>query len=149
MKIAFSLFIAFFICNSHGLKCYDYKVNSPGRITSSELAVDDCNSYPGDYGSYGGYGGYLVYCGTITFKNGEIKNKDCGDAEFCTERGCIDSSHCKHIGTFEHNYPNTNFKVTMTCCEEDLCNIESSAQTFNYTNSVFCIIISLFLFVLS
>ena len=141
------------------MKCYDYKLNSPGRISSSLPAVHVCNSSPGTYGGYGGYGDYYnygdndhgsVYCATITFKNGEDPDAGCGGAEFCTERGCISSSFCKQLGTHEHTYPmRSHVKVTMTCCEGDLCNIESSAQTFNYTNSVVCIIMSSFLFLFS
>ena len=144
MKIACLLFIAFFICSSHGLKCYDYKLNNP-RFTSSEPAVSVCNSYPG------GYGDYSVYCATITFKNGDDPFVDCGDAEFCTERGCIDSSFCKQLGTpHDNKHPGriNDVNVTMTCCDEDLCNIEalqkdfvSSAKTFNNTHLLFFIII--------
>ena len=141
MKIACLLFIAFFICSSHGLKCYEYKLGN-SRFTSPEPIVEDCNA-----GSYYGYGSY--YCATVTFKNGDDPSVDCGGAEFCTERGCLSSWQCEELGTpHENNHPGRYVNGTMTCCEENLCNIEfpqkdfaSSAKTFNKTYSLFVIII--------
>ena len=123
MKIAFLLFIAFFICSSHGLKCYEYKLENPKGSTSSEPAVKDCNTdYFGDYYDYGNR-----YCATVTYKNGVNPYDDCGDAEFCTERGCVSPRDCKELGNPHENYhPDIiGVKVTMTCCDEDLCNIEA------------------------
>ena len=146
MNTAFLISIAFSICSSHGLKCYEYKLNSP-RFTSSEPIVQDCDPY--NYG-YENYDYSIHQCATVTFKNYEDPDVNCGDEEFCTERGCISTSFCNELGTpHENNHPGRrNVNVPMTCCESDLCNIEapdkdfiSSAKTFNKTSSLFCIII--------
>ena len=130
MKIAFLLFIAFFICSSYGLKCYEYKLDNP-RSTYSEPTVEDCNADSFDNGKFDHYyfGNGSYYCATVTYKNGDNPFVDCGGAEFCTERGCISDWKCIRLGTPHNNihpgYFINNVNVTMTCCEKDLCNIES------------------------
>ena len=84
-------------------------------------------------------------CATITYKNGEVPYRDCGDEEFCTEKGCIGAGYCTQMGKSLHHYPGRPaVKVTMDCCDYDLCNDDSSAPT-SYNNSLSSII-ALFVF---
>ena len=72
---------------------------------------------------------FIHFCETSTFKNGEITDYTCGYDEFCTSKSCYDSVHCTKPWTFEHDYPGlNNVKFTITCCDTDLCNVQSSAK---------------------
>ena len=147
MKVltAFLLFATFFICSSAGLKCYEYKIGLLRFMNTSEPSVQVCQgNYWSDYYDYGLHD--PTVCATVTFKNGEIPNKECGDAEFCTEKGCIGTSYCKELGTFEHHHPGwSDVKAAVSCCEEDLCNVDSSAKTCKNINSLFYAIILILL----
>ena len=77
-----------------------------------------------------------AFCGTATYKNGEIPWNTCGDEEICYLKECYDTKYCTKPGTFEHDYHGLdNVTFTVTCCDTDLCNIESSAKILN--NDIF------------
>ena len=86
------------------------------------------------------------FCTTNKIKNGEVPEYTCGDDEFCTAKNCVGSMFCKKPGTFEHDFPGlNNVKLTITCCDSDMCNVRSSSTTSNRTSfsclfymSVFC-----------
>ena len=77
------------------------------------------------------------FCATATWKNGEDPDLTCEDEVFCTN--CSDSTYCKKPGEFVHDYPGlSNVKITVTCCDTDLCNVETSAKTL-YRISFSCL----------
>ena len=68
------------------------------------------------------------FCATATWITGEVPYLTCGDQEFCTLTGCSGSMYCKKPGDFVHDFPGLNNVILIiTCCDTDLCNIESSA----------------------
>ena len=107
-----------------GLKCYEA---SNVEINSSNLTIEECS--------------YLhnSFCATATFRNGEVPHLKCGDDEICTSKGCTDSIHCKNPGTYKRNYPGLSYvEITITCCDTEFCNVESSAKTL-YRTSFSCL----------
>ena len=88
-----------------------------------------------------------VFCGTATYKNGEIPWNTCGDEEICYFKHCYDTKYCTKPGTYEHDYRGLdNVTFTVTCCDTDLCNVESSAKTL-YIPSLSCLFyISVFIY---
>ena len=139
--IAFLFFTAFLLFySSNGLECYKHRVNDP-RYNSSEPNIEVCSVYHGS--------AYTDFCATITFKNGEIPDRECGDEEFCTEKGCTSSYYCKEEGTFEQDFPGIeNVKFTIACCQEDLCNVENETteSTACKINSSYLVCIFVFNF---
>ena len=118
-----------------GLKCYRA---SNLDFYLFNLTIEECISDFSDV------------CATSTSRNGEVSYRTCGDEEFCTAKGCIDSRFCTKPGTYEHGYPgHQNVKFTITCCDADLCNVESSAKTLNRIcfNSLFymCVLVYFYL----
>ena len=120
----FTFFFSYLLVSCAGLKCYqDSNIDS----YSSNVFIEDCDT------------DFIDFCGTSTFKNGESPDYTCGDDEFCTSKGCYDSMHCSNTGTYDYDYPElSDVKLTITCCDTDLCNMESSAQTL-YRNSFSCL----------
>ena len=82
---------------------------------------------------------YSDFCGTSTWKNGDVPWGTCGDDEYCTSKGCCSSMHCTKPGTYGHDYPGlSNVKYTVTCCDTNLCNVQSTAKTL-YEISFSCL----------
>ena len=85
---------------------------------SSNLTIEECALPNSDF------------CAIATWKNGEVPHERCGVEEICISKGCFGDRYCKKPGTFEHDFPGySNVKFKITCCDTDLCNIESSAKT--------------------
>ena len=111
-------------------KCYDF---TNTYFHSSNLTIEEC---PPEY---------MDFCATVTVRNGEIPDFTCGDEEFCTSKECLDSLHCTEPGTFELDYPGlSTVKFTITCCDTDLCNVESTAKNLYRTTFSSLFYISLF-----
>ena len=107
------------ICSSYLLvncavsKCYDF---SEIEYDYSNLTIKECKPP------------YTDFCATITVRNGEIPYFTCGDKEFCISKGCY-STYCPTSGTYDLDYSGlSDVKFTVTCCDTDLCNVESSAE---------------------
>ena len=126
-----TIFTSYSIVSCAVSKCYQA---SNIEIYSSNSTIEYCKPP------------YLDFCGTATWKNGEVPWNTCGNDEFCTTKRYADNMFCKKPGTFEHDFPGlNNVKLTVTCCDSDMCNVESSAKTLNRTSfrcliymSVFC-----------
>ena len=109
------------ICSSYLLvscavsKCYE---SSNLELSSPNLTIQECKKP------------HNAFCAVGTFKNGKDPWSTCGDDEFCISKGCSDTRYCPKSGTFEHDLPgSSNVKFTITCCETDLCNVESNVET--------------------
>ena len=83
----------------------------------------------------------------LTYKNEELPYPTCGNEEICIARGCADTKYCPKPGTFEKDFPGlSNVKVTVTCCDTDLCNIESIAKISYEKSFSFLFYICIFVF---
>ena len=126
-----TIFTSYSIVSCAVSKCYQA---SNIEICSSNSTIEYCKPP------------YLDFCGIATWKNGDVPNYTCGDEEFCVTKRCADTRYCKKPGTFEHDFPGlNNVKLTVTCCDSDMCNVGSSSTTSNRTSfsclfymSVFC-----------
>ena len=113
-------------------KCYEY---SNIDLYLSNLTIRECDKY------------YSDFCAISKVKNGVVPKYNCGDDEFCTSKGCYGSTYCTKPGTFEHNYPGlSNVKFTITCCDTDLCNVESSATALYKCSSSCLFYMSVYIF---
>ena len=126
------IFISNYLLVSYAVsKCYEAR---SVELYSTNLTIEDCHP------------DYSKFCATATIKNGEVYDYNCGDEEFCMSKGCTDTKYCTEPGIFEHNYPGySNVKFTITCCDTDLCNVESSAKTL-YKISFSCLFYTCFSF---
>ena len=115
--IIFLVFICCLFSRSSSLQCY--LGNSTDRIRIT------CSFYNSKF------------CVIYKFKSGVIDN--CGEY-ICTELSCTDDTICKESGTSVLEM--YGMKITTTCCDKDLCNIESiesSAQRLNKRNFCLCV----------
>ena len=127
--LKFFISYLFFICA--GLKC---QLSSNRDVYLQNSTIEEC-WYP-----------HNAFCATATFKNGIVPHLSCGDDEICTTKTCSDSNYC-YLETYDYEiYPETI--ITVTCCDTDLCNVESSAKTFYRTcfSSLFYISVFYYLY---
>ena len=123
------IFKSYLLVNCAGLKCY----HASNIDSFPNSTIKDCEKP------------YDAFCATAAFRNGEVPGFTCGDDEFCYSKSCADSIYCTKRGTWKHDYPGlSNVKYTLTCCDTDLCNVESSAKTLYRTSFNFVFYISKF-----
>ena len=129
--LIFTVCVSYFLVSCAGLRCYE--ANNIDHY-SSNATIEECTEP-------------TVFCATVTFRNGQVPWNTCGDEEFCASSACYNYEFCKEPGTFEHDYPRLeNVKVTITCCDTDLCNGESSAKTSNRISFPSFICMSVFVY---
>ena len=108
--------LSYLLVNCAVSKCYE---GNNLDFNSLNLTIKECDTY------------YHDFCAIVTSRNGEIPHRTCGDDEICIAKGCIDTTLCTKPGTYEHDYTGlSDVKFTVTCCDTDLCNVESSAKFF-------------------
>ena len=73
------------------------------------------------------------FCVIYKYKSGTF---DVCEEDVCSEHSCTNNYTCEESGTIEREV--YGMKVTIDCCDKDLCNLESSAaKNLNKTNFCF------------
>ena len=130
LLLILTYFTSYLLVSCAVSKCYE---SSNIDFYSSNLTIEECTPP------------FMDFCATATIKNGDVSDFTCGVEEFCMSKRCSNSMHCTEPGTFERDYPGlSEVKFTVTCCDTDLCNVESSAKTLYRTSFIFVFYISKF-----
>ena len=139
LLVVFSTFLVYFFSISVGLECYKYNNFLLNEGIEREPHVKVCKGRNSDF------------CYAAAMKKSDTPFVECDHDEFCIEQGCIDDEFCNETGTFERGYPGLENKTfTISCCEEDLCNLDTPANASSKTGFnvlLYTVIFYLFVFI--